>query len=161
MEKVAPITVELINKTKKLNEEISDLNEIIIDRVDYIITFLFEIFSKKKGYSWWFDGAGEHEVGNFWSNYYAGEIEFCTDISFSEMEIIDKNGDLWACGGSFPDRWLFEDFENEILEGKRLLEEKNAEKVLEKQNESEKQKLIDSAKKKLSKEELKALGIKL
>ncbi len=166
MEKITPIPVELINKAKKLNIEIFDIEEIIIDRMNYVIRFLYKTFSKNEKFSWWFDGAEEGEVGDFWSNYesYTGEIQFCTDVGCSNMEIIDKNGDLWVCEGSIPDRWLFEDFENEIIEGKRLLEERNAKKDLEKfqlkeRNKSERQKLIDSAKAKLTKQELKALGL--
>ncbi len=166
MEKVLPISIELINKAKKLKKEFSDLNEIIIDRIDYIITFIYKASSLKgKNFSWWFDGADENEVGDFWVNYNIsnGEICFLTDPQLS-MLIIDKYGDMWECGGSIPDRWLFEDFENEIIEGEKMLEEMNAKKNSEKlqlkeQNKSERQKLIDSARKKLSKQELKALGL--
>lgn len=163
MEKINPITADLILKGKKLNKEISDLNEMIINRIHYIISFLFETFSEKKG-SWWFDGAEEGEVGDFWKNYYGYEIAFRTDIFVNDIKIIDKNGNFWSCGGWIPDRWLFEDFENEIIEGKKLLEEQNAKKKtdelqLKEQNELEKQKLITSAKSKLTKQEIKALGL--
>ena len=168
MEKIAPITTELLFKTKKLRAELSDLNEIIIDRINYIINFIYKTLGKNKNFtnkfSWWFDGADEGQVGDYWQHSFAGDITFCTDVECCGLEIIDKDGKIYSCEGSIRERWLFEDFENEVIVGRKLLEERDVNKKLEQvqlkeQNEKEKQKLIESAKKKLTVQELNALGL--
>jgi len=161
MKKIERITAELINKTRSLKKEADQLEDQITDRIAYIVAFLFE----EKAYNWWFDGAEEGEVGDIWKHYYANEIWIITDPEL-KISIIDKNGNDWKFEGSIPDRWLFEDFENEIIEGKKLFQERKAKRNierlhLEEQNKKEKKQLIESAKKKLSKEELKALGVEL
>ena len=161
MKKITPITAELINKVQSLNKEVNQLESQITDRIDYIIAFLFE----GKDCCWWFEGAEEGEIGDFWRHYHAHEIWIITDPNL-KISFIDKDGNDWEFEGSIPDRWLFEDFENEIIEGKKLFEERKAKRNLEQiqlkeQNKKEKNQLIESAKKKLSKEELKALGVKL
>ena len=161
MKKITPITAELINKVQSLNKEVNQLESQIINRIDYIITFLFE----GKDCRWWFEGAEEGEIGDIWRRYHAHEIWITTDPA-PKISFIDKNGNDWEFEGSIPDRWLFEDFENEIIEGKKLFQERKAKRnierlQLEEQNKKEKKQLIESVKKKLTKQELKALGIKL
>ncbi len=161
MEKIATITAELINKVHSLNKEVGQLEDQITDRINYIIAFLFE----GKTYNWWFEGAEEGEVGDIWRHYHGHEIWIITDPA-PRISFIDKDGNDWEFEGSIPDRWLFEDFENEIIEGKKLFEERKAKRNIERlrlkeQNKKEKKQFIESAKKKLSKEELKALGVKL
>jgi hypothetical protein len=81
------------------------------------------------------------------------------------MNIIDKFGDEWSFEGLLPKRWLFEDFEAEIVIGKTKFEEVEALKkekaaTLKAAKKLKKAELLESAKKKLSKEELVALGVK-
>lgn len=57
---------------------------------------------------------------------------------------------------SFPRRWIFEDFEDELINGKKIYDI-NAKKA--QNNLLKKAKLIKSAKSKLTPEELKALGV--
>lgn len=79
-----------------------------------------------------------------------------------EMVIITKDGGEWAWDSSIPLRWLFEDCEEEIINGKTLydakLKKKKEEAIVKK---TLKKKLDETlavqAKAKLSKEELAAL----
>jgi hypothetical protein len=161
-EKAAPLTTALVANAQELAKQSGILDEQIINRIHYIMVSVFNLFKKKDAY-WYFYGAGEGEVGNLWSHYGSNEISIVADnCPGEEMVIIDKFGDDWGFGDSIPTRWLFEDFEKELTEGKlkyeqKELDRKAKQKAMSAEKKQEDLELIKIAKKKLSKAELAAL----
>ncbi len=142
------------------------LENIIIERITYIIHTLFEKFDMKLD-TWYFDDAGESQVGNLADHYGKYEIdsiaiELNKNFKYKDISIIDRFGEEWSWGNSIPIRWLFEDFEKEIIDGKvKYIEKEAARKSRQKELSANKKKkdqlLIEQAKKKLSTEELAAI----
>jgi hypothetical protein len=167
--KTEPITQKLIDNWQLAANESSSMEGEITNRIDYIIRTIFDTFNKKLD-TWYFDGAGEGDVGDLLRHYDENEINIITELSRNkegvydsiEMVIIDKEGSEWGFDSSIPTRWLFEDFEQELIDGKKLFEEQKAERKKNKKELSAKKKLEDqalatAAKAKLSKKELAAL----
>lgn len=78
--------------------------------------------------------------------------------SLDNINFIDKNGnEFYLDECTIPNRWLFEDFEEELQKGKA---KKQAKLDEEKANIRKMKSLVKSAVKKLSPDELKALKIK-
>lgn len=137
----------------------------ILDRITYIIRFWMETFGGKLE-TWYFDGAAEGDVGDL-RHYMSGTTihnicTICKPNPNAEMVIIDKDGDEYAWESEIPTRWLYEDFEQEIVNGKTLFEarekQRKEEKALKKKNQKEADMaLVELAKSKLTKEELAAL----
>lgn len=165
MSKEEPITQKLIHDWKVASSEASSMEEEIIERIDHIVRAWFKAFNNELNY-WYFDGAAEGEVGDL-SKYMGADTIWCiwTELKKEcphDMAIIDKNGDVYVWESSIPTRWLFEDFEDEIINGKKLYEQKELErkakiKTLSTQKKIEDRLLVEEAKKKLSKKELAAL----
>jgi hypothetical protein len=77
-----------------------------------------------------------------------------------------KDGSEWSYEGLLPSRWLFEDFEDELIEGKQKFDEKEKLRKLQLKEKKEKKKqkealrsvedikMMSELKKKLSPEEL-------
>lgn len=165
----SPITQELFSTWEKLSRETSKLESQIEKRIDYIVRTVYKTFNNKLS-TWYFYGAGEGEMGNMKlaidkdSFYIIVELERDRDGRYNskEMVILLKDGSEWELEGEYPARWLFEDFEEELIQGKKKFEEKLEEKAKKKKEHAlaQKQKklaLAESAKAKLTKEELKAL----
>lgn len=155
------ISSEIVTQAKDLAAQAGKLEEIIINRIGYIIDTIFKTF-KQKYDCWYFYGAGEGEVGDLWRHYCNNHIDIIIVGCSSEMVIIDKNGDEWGFEDSIPTRWLFEDFEQELIDGKKKFEDKEAErkkkqKELSAAKKQEDKDLVEAAKKKLSKKELAAI----
>ena len=152
-----------VDKWKILTKEASELEEIITDRITYIIKFWHSMFNISF-FTWYFDGAGEGEVGDLYANFGPMEISSINaDVGKGAITIIDKYNNEYCWDSAIPTRWLFEDFEQEITDGKRkYIDFLNAKKeaVLKNKKESKinKDKLIESAKSKLTKEELEAIS---
>lgn len=162
-----PLTPLLVKQWEIAEQQAGALKEQIVDRIDYIIKTIFKAFDKKFDY-WYFYGAGEGEVGPLIIN--SNSFSVITELAknrngnydFNEMVILLKDGSEWELNDSIPSRWLFEDFEKELVDGKKKFEEKEAErKVKQKElsaaKKQEDKALIEAAKKKLSKKELAAL----
>lgn len=161
-----PITHNLVNEWQALKSKASALEDDIEQRIDYIIRFWFATFDAKLD-TWYFVDANEGEVGNL--SYHMNDEEISSihvemkSGNFKDDEyIIDKFGNEWGWESSIPTRWLFENFEQEIIGGKKLFEEKEiARKAKQKEKSAQKKlkdkALADAAKSKLSKEELAAL----
>jgi len=162
-----PIKQNTVKEWKRIRSEAGALEEDIEQRITYIIRFWFEAFGSKLD-TWYFDEAGEGEVGDLSRHMNDDEI----DSIYVEMKshsnqigdeyIIDKFGHEYGWESSIPTRWLFENFEQEIIDGKKLYEEKEAARKLKQKEKSAQKKLKDKnlaevAKSKLSKEELAAL----
>lgn len=167
--KIDKIEFSTINEYNRLNQEIGKYEGQIIDRIDYILYFMFNLFGNNLE-TWYFDGAGEGQMGNLSDNMNNHSINIITecdrrrysDVIYKDIVIIDKDNKEWSYEGDLPKRWLFEDFEAELVEGKRKYEEvEAARKIKEKETRKAKkekdQKLAEAAKSKLSKEELAAL----
>lgn len=163
--KIAPvkvITPELVAEAEDLASRAGSLEEKITDRLHYIMLNIFNTFSKKDAY-WYFYGAGEGEVGDLWRFYHEDSISVVVDNCPGEsMVILLKDGSEWGLDDGIPTRWLYEDFEEELKQGKKKYEEKEAQRKLDaankrKQSKEEAAKLAKIAKSKLSKKELAAL----
>jgi hypothetical protein len=162
MKEIKPITHELVEEAQEAAFRASAFEQTIIDRISYIMASVFKLFGKNGAY-WWFSGADEGEVGSFWKNYDPEQVSVITECtSGEEMIILLKDGSEWGLVDGFPTRWLFEDFETEIQDGKQKYKEKEIRRKAEMKKLSEQQKveheaLIQSAKSKLSKKELNAI----
>ena len=139
----------------------------LIDRTDYIVHKICEVYHFKL--DWWdlyfheFEGEASFE----WEHFLRSDeqVEYCL-VPYPELDmgaIIE--GAEWGFETGFPRRWLFEDFEKELVEGKKSYEQKQEEKKRKNKQKREaaehrKKNLIENVKSKLTKEEIKALGIK-
>jgi len=168
LKKVPAFTKEFLYDTAKKTEELEKNAKEIFKRCTYIISYIFSVFNVKNHYFWFNDNDSYYEfdmVLSLYKNKY-NTIFYSTGSkslgkSPSDCMIIDCNEDEADVWQSFPKRWLFEDFEQELTNGKNKFEEKiKAQEILFKTKESKKKDLISSAKKKLTKEERKALNIK-
>lgn len=159
---VNAISPDLLEKASVLQKQLAKMESDIIDRCNYIMTSIFKLFDKKSAY-WYFYGAGEGEFGDFWDNYHKDYVHIIADnCPGKEMVILLKDGSEWGFSDGFPTRWLFEDFENELIEGKSLYEKREAERQEASKKKREEKKIkvkaiAEIAKSKLSKEELAAL----
>lgn len=160
------IAKETFAKWQDLNNQAGALEGGIIDRVDYIIHKIFAVFNNEL--DWWdFPGDGDRCEGGRLSDAIRHDDDiFCftaeTREYLKEKVILLKDGSEWGFDNEFPTRWLFEDFEEELIEGKKKFEEVKIERakqaLLKKKTKKEKDKiLVEQAKAKLSKEELAAL----
>ena len=145
------------------------LEESINDRIQHIISVWMETFGGKLT-NWYFDSADEGQMGNLEDHLYSDAVhsihvdcnpEPQTNDKY-EMVIITKDGGEWAWDSSIPLRWLFEDCDEEIRNGKKLYDEKlkkkkESEAVKKASKKEANEKLVAQAKLKLSKEELAAL----
>lgn len=166
------ISPSLVEEARDLANRAGKLEEQIVERIDFIVKSWFKIFDVKLD-TWYFHGAGEGEVGNMWPRFDErdGHVWIITELARNknggydskEMVIIDKDGGEWGWDDSIPVRWLYDDnFEEEIIKGKaefekREVERKAKQKELSAAKKLEDKKLIEEAKKKLSKKELAAL----
>jgi hypothetical protein len=170
MKNKGSITQELFSDWERLHKEISSLESQMEDRIDYIIRSVFKEFGNRLS-TWYFPGAEEGEVGSMKyavdKDYFTVETD-CLEryesskSGYKEMTILLKDGTRWSFEGMYLTRWLFEDFEEELVQGKKKYEEKLEEEAKKKKERAlaRKQKkvlLAESAKAKLTKEELKAL----
>lgn len=150
-------------KWKDLITQADMIESSIINRICYILTFWLQTFGNTLS-SWYFEGADEGHVGDLDSHIsdsviYGIVLDYFYD---NKTNIIDKHGNNLSCDDDIPTRWLFEDFEEEIVNGKKLFEDKMAAKKAaaferKKVTKEQRQALIDGAKSKLTKEELKAI----
>ena len=162
IESVKPINQEMVKEAEELAAKAGKLEEKIVNRIHYIMTSIFKLFNKKTAY-WYFYGAGEGEVGDLWSHFDKDSISIVIDNCPGEsMVILLKDGSEWGFDDSIPTRWLYEDFEEELVEGKKKFIEKTSDleaaridKALQEKEEAKK--LAVRAKAKLTKAELAAL----
>lgn len=156
MKKVKIVTKELMDQRLKLANDLYKIDSQIVGRIDYILNFWFKAFNNKI-MSWSFSGRQEGESYSYQHvrKDALSDIIVFADYNDDLMQIILKDGKTYSWEAQILTRWLFEDsFEEEILNGKKLMEKKNAKLI---QSAVDKEGLIKSAKKKLTKDELKAL----
>lgn len=112
------------------------MQQLVIDRSNYIIETIEKTFERSFK-TWWFEGAGEHEVGN--PKIYDGMVHFITEPTQQPALILDNENQEWNLFESFPERWLTEDFEGELINGKGTYQKWFEQKDLKaKQKEAEK-----------------------
>lgn len=162
-EKSATLLYDFVVAAKQAAAVADGMKANIEGRLDYIMKCIFDCFNMKDAF-WYFKDAGEGEVGNLWDYYTDEHIDVVIETrkSFGMLKIITNEDMELSLVDGIPTRWLFIDFENELLEGKEKFIERqvrvakiNKEKrQIEKIEEKE---LADAAKLKLSKKELDAL----
>lgn len=152
-----PITEGLIVDWEKASKTAGTLEEKITDRLDYIIKTIFKVFGETLN-TWYFEGAREGCMGDF--TYDKPEIFMMWDHETlkDDMIILDRDGKELMFDQSILTRWLFEEFEAELIAGKRKYEEQESAKLVKKlSNKEATKKLAASARAKLTKEELAAI----
>jgi hypothetical protein len=161
---------EVIGNMKKLEKDILEKRRIAIDqvlpynkainaRVEYICKTICKVFNTHLK-NWEYP----NDTNSFDDAVYGNSISvyiYCGKY-FSEMDIFDKNNKLWCLGDSFPERWLYEDFEAELKDGRqKYIKKEEARKLKVAKSKETKQKnrkdLVASAKAKLLPEEIAAL----
>lgn len=165
MYKITPtktITPDFVQEAKELARKSGGFDEQIVKRIHYIMLSIFNAFGKRNAY-WYFYGAPEGEQGNLWRYFDEETIGVIVDdCPGDSMVIILNDGSEWGLEDSIPTRWLYEDFEAELHDGKRKYKElevarKKAEKTKEANGKKNDAALAKAAKSKLSKAELLAL----
>jgi len=163
------ITHEQFQEALQVQRKAYALIDSVDTRCDEIVRKLCNIYGKKL--SWWIysNGAGEDKGDGFfdvdeYKNAVETKLHGKTNGWINDFDCI-IDGDTWDLAQSFPSKFLYEDFEAEVVEGKKLhekMEEKR--KVRDHQKRAKKklrqEEVLQAAKSKLSKEELKALGIR-
>jgi hypothetical protein len=151
----------------KLSEEIILIDKTVHVRITYIADKICELYGRNKSYWSWLNLPYDYR-------YHRGNYSFGIKISSFDDNavgnIILKDGSIHKFyDGFIPQRWLFEDFEEELVEGKKkyeqFLEEQNSIELKKKNDkqqklrqEKEKQAvLLEQALGKLTKEEYKAI----
>jgi len=161
-----PITTEDYDKRKELLKKAGKYTSEIEKRIGYITDKIYETFNLKKE-DWGFtEGVEAGEYGSFDMSSNKDKIFISSAPGLYDEIIITKEGEEWCFDCSIPTRWLFEDFEKELKDGKKLYEKKREEekkeakdkKELKKQKEAEMLKNIAA---KLSDDEKKLLKKKL
>lgn len=146
------ITPELTQKWKKLRYEADSVESVIVKRIDYILRTWFAIGGNDLDF-WSFNYAPDPNgslFGNIDDDCISGITVECKG-DFYDFEFIDKFGYERCWESTIPIRWLYEDFEKEIRDGKEKFDKKQ--QVSTKQDEN----FVTSAKAKLTKKELDAL----
>ena len=154
------LTKEDLDFYKEAETRYEALKSNIVDRIDEILKFSFKTFGSKLEY-WYFDGAEEGEIGPLKIDTEWGDVHGMVMKPYFTMVILLEDGSEWGIEDGIPIKWLTEDYQDEIVKGKKLYEKKQEEKKAKEKARREKKKDIAAqAKTKLSKAELKALGVK-
>lgn len=158
-----PISASLVSEWEKASNEAGKLEDKIVSRIDYIVKLIFKTFNQKLE-TWYFYGAEEGEMGDLSRAIDSDRVSFIFDLkrhtSFYDANILLKDGSEYNFEeGEFPTRWLYEEFETELIDGKKqydLAQEVIKSKVKEKalQKKIKMAALTKSLKSKLTKEEL-------
>jgi hypothetical protein len=154
MSKILPVDIE---NTLKLAHDLSKAHQKINDRLREILTYLYTKKGKKLS---WFE-LDDLPV----SGARAPHLFFESDGELSHCCFIDRDGATWDIGNCLlPLRWLYEDFEEEFNNGHEAYEEQERQKKIarleaKKKKLEGKSELRKSAKAKLTKEEIEALGL--
>lgn len=137
----------------------------IVNRIDYILKKIYSTFGGTCD-NWYFDGAEENYLGNVAAAIHYDEVTgFCIESEVKPkrpMYILGSNGKEIDLTWGFPVRWMTEDFESELEEGKENLVKFKAKRTKESKDKKDarKKKDFDLTNKiisKLNKEEIQAL----
>ena len=113
------LTNEYINSLFGLKAELELKEYNLYNRVDYILNFVYDKFGGNV-VSWTFRD----------NKYYVDDISVRTiDVVSKEfikdIYLIDKFNNDWRFTNSLPSRWLFEDFEDEVVIGIQKVKDNN------------------------------------
>ena len=155
-DKTKPLPPGLVADWKETRHRADVLESKIVDRMDYIIHTVCKTFDVSLE-TWYFDDAQEGQMGHLTCD--DPELFAKWDIrDRKEMVILTQDDEEFYFDNNIPTRWLFENFEEELENGKKRYDEREEEKLKKRLEATEyTKKLADSAKKKLTKEELRAL----
>lgn len=174
IKKVNTILQDTVDQWIKAIKVADAYEEVISERIGYVIKTVFNTFGKKIS-TWYYEDAPEGGMGSLQKAFNSGERDGSIRVvvekdapygerhSFGDMDALLEGDIEWDFSyGEFPERWLFEDFEQELIDGKKKFEEKEAARKLKAKEAKSKQtkedkKLADQVKSKLSKKELAAL----
>ena len=155
------ITKQAIQYLLKAKEEFDKAHQIIINRVTEVLYVISLCFRKRLLDGWWFPDATEGEVGTFLDARYGDSVQYETRDGHDFDTKYSKGCNY---NYEFPYEFLFMDDDKirerilkEIELGKQEKEENKKKRELYQENRN---KLINQAVKKLSKEERIALGYK-
>jgi hypothetical protein len=162
-ERKFPLSKEILSLRESAVNVLSGYDNIIESRIDYILTCIAKVFEFKID-TWYFPDAAEGTIGDFDRAEYDDYIYIVVEVERTlkdDCVILINNEPIDLIEG-IPKSWLFEDFEDELTNGRKaylkFLEDKtkkNKERYAKKK--IEKKKILDSIKGKLSSEELKHL----
>jgi len=167
LKQVARLSKGAIESWEQYSTSAAALEAEIVLRIDYILTFLLDEFGCTLN-NWFFDDAAEGQVGHL-CDHMSFDYTSITGIELSDCDnfpddlcFIDKDGDEFYWQSEIPARWLTEDFEQEIIDGRTKLEEKEAARKLKLKERRDAKSakstdLFEKAKSKLTKEEFLAL----
>ena len=162
-----PIDKCAIKGWKDAQQTARELEQGIVDRLDYVLKVWFKAFGCELN-NWYFEGSEECSMGSL---HLSGDSVYgifiddslCNQKILDDMIIIDKDGNEYGWADEVPLRWLFDnDFEQEIVAGKKKYEDKELArkeglKIKRAKQKAEDLNLADIAIAKLSKKELAAL----
>jgi len=163
IEKVEKLDKDLMDKLFDGSITIKQANELngkIIDRCNYIVRTIVNIWGKWDDRSWWdFDNEG----GNDGSKGYFDPVRYRNEVEFTGEWYGSCELNYYGNGKVFPTKWIWEDFEEELTKEvaeykakeQKLKEEAKAKRLAASINQKA---FILSALAKLTNEECRALG---
>lgn len=158
-----PITRELFGERAEVQRKLGELEQPLFNRINYVIESAITQLGGTVAWWDWKYPDGPDSIDNvFQGGDYFFPIDWEVDgLGTDDTWIIDKYGIETCLFEGFPVRWLFEEFESEVTEGRQKWADAEAKRLksLRAYKKTKKQQLIASAKNKLTPEERKALGI--
>ena len=157
-EQTKPLTPEYIERYNSINDEAEKMAWEIGNRVGDIVDTICEVFNIKPPDSIWFPGAGEGDIGMPDVAGVSGEVYY----EYSENNLQMNTSDH-CYGYSIPESYLYmtlEDIKTDVqsqIDADKMRTQKQKERRIQKTK--QKKEALESAKSKLTKEEMKALGI--
>lgn len=170
MTKCAPLNKDVFDKRDALLKQIGPLQLAIEHRLDYVLHKAYELCGAKFN-SWYIDGAAEGEVGAIDECFINDSISRCEIILYNfngpnsdDAYCVVLGDSMWDLMEEIPKRWMFEDFEDELVQGRaKFIKQKEdrlaASKARKLKLSSKNKKLVESAKAKLTIEERRALKL--
>lgn len=160
-----------LEKIKELKKELDQIERPLVERIAYVYETIFTTtFKKKGGFCFYSVGAENGDngggIGDITKSISNEQVAFCIENyssgSFSCLVILGNQE--WDLLDGFPARWLYEDFEEELIIGKQLHQDKiNQDKKSKEENKKleklNQKKMIENIKNKLTKDELDLLKI--
>lgn len=165
-DKQPPLSVDILEQYKSLRAQADEFGNQLEKRITYVIETIWSAFGKRFDY-WYVQGAEEGQLGDLAKCFRWGDDvqDLCIHPYEGEMVILLKNESEYGFGeGEFPQRWLYEDFEQELTDGVAAYKAKVARQKEEREQrraarKAKKDALKKSAASKLSEAERDALGL--
>lgn len=162
-----PISPEVVFRLDEIKLELSSLNAQLEKRVDYIVQTISKVLGKT--YKTWCyrDYEGEEDPLTHLTHTNSERFNIYIEFSGNEVRkfsdsILLKDGAECSVDQLPPFRWLFESFEDELIQGRKAYLEKVSQKeALDNKEKENKKKVIASIKSKLTSEELKSILFKV